>query len=171
MASLSGLLSPSLSPSPANLKPRSSSQCTFPSSVSQQLKITTKSLFRSVNDDVINTSFANANLMFYKSSFYNVEFVPKEGESEEQLVNDFKRSVFRAGVLQEARRRRFFENSQEKRKRKHKEAAKKYRKRRPIPKPKANSTPEISKKRQVEEEDDNWELPPEDFEIPYTNRF
>lgn len=58
-----------------------------------------------------------------------MEVVPKDGESEEQLVNDFKRSVFRAGVLQETRRRRFFESSQEKSKRKTKEAAKKYRKR------------------------------------------
>jgi len=55
--------------------------------------------------------------------------VPKDGESEEQLVNDFKRSCFRAGVLQESRRRRFFESSLEKKTRKTKEAAKKYRKR------------------------------------------
>lgn len=135
---LSGLLSsstpPSLSPSPASLKPIArSSPCTLPTSISHQLKITTKIFFKSDHDDVINRvvypSLANANLLFYKSGYYNVEVVPKEGESEEQLVNDFKRSVFRAGVLQEARRRRFFENSQEKKKRKTKEAAKKYRKR------------------------------------------
>ncbi|CAH8325605.1 unnamed protein product [Eruca vesicaria subsp. sativa] len=131
------------------------------------------------HDDVTTTnrvtypSLANANLLFFKSRNYNVEVVPKDNESEEQLVNEFKRSVFRAGVLQETRRRRFFESSQEKRKRKTKEAAKKYRKRRPNPKPKQYSAQEGPKKRREveEEEDDNWELPPEEIEIPYTDRF
>ena len=101
-----------------------------------------------------------------------MEVVPKDGETEEQLVNDFKRSVFRAGVLQETRRRRFFESAQEKRKRKTKEAAKKYRKRRPNPKHKTLSAPsEVPKSRREVEEDDNWELPPEEIEIPYTDRF
>lgn len=134
IASLSDLLSSLLSskpPSPSSLKP-----ITLPSSVSarslQHLSMTTK-ILTADNDDVINRvaypSLANANLVFFKSGYYNVEVVPKEGESEEQLLNDFKRSCFRAGVLQESRRRRFFESSQEKQKRKTKEAAKKYRKR------------------------------------------
>jgi ribosomal protein S21 len=96
--------------------------------------MTTK-ILTAEHDDVINRvaypSLANANLVFFKSSYYNVEVVPKDGESEEQLVNDFKRSCFRAGVLQESRRRRFFESSLEKKTRKTKEAAKKYRKRDP----------------------------------------
>ncbi|KAH0843424.1 hypothetical protein HID58_092033 [Brassica napus] len=167
MASLSDvfsrLLSPSLSPSPPSLKP------TF-TRPSPQLS------FKSDHDDVTNRvaypSLANANLVFFKSGNYNVEVVPKDGETEEQLVNDFKRSVFRAGVLQETRRRRFFESAQEKRKRKTKEAAKKYRKRRPNPKPKQHSAPsEVTKSRREVEEDDNWELPPEEIEIPYTDRF
>ncbi|EOA14534.1 hypothetical protein CARUB_v10027766mg [Capsella rubella] len=135
MASLSDLLSSLLSskpPSPSILKPM-----TLPTSVParsslQHLSMTTK-ILTAGNDDVTNRvaypSLANANLVFFKSGYYNVEVVPKEGESEEQLVNDFKRSCFRAGVLQESRRRRFFESSQEKKKRKTKEAAKKYRKR------------------------------------------
>lgn len=148
MASLSDLLScllssstpPSPSLSPTSLKPISrSSPCTLPSSISatarpsQQLSMTTKFFFTADHGDVINRvaypSLANANLVFFKSGYYNVEVVPKDGESEDQLVNDFKRSVFRAGVLQESRRRRFFESSQEKRKRKTKEAARKNRKR------------------------------------------
>ncbi|XP_023636806.1 30S ribosomal protein S21, chloroplastic [Capsella rubella] len=179
MASLSDLLSSLLSskpPSPSILKPM-----TLPTSVParsslQHLSMTTK-ILTAGNDDVTNRvaypSLANANLVFFKSGYYNVEVVPKEGESEEQLVNDFKRSCFRAGVLQESRRRRFFESSQEKKKRKTKEAAKKYRKRRPNPKTKPQSTPETHKSRNVsreDEEDDHWELPPDDIEIPYTNR-
>ncbi|CAL9244702.1 unnamed protein product [Arabidopsis halleri] len=177
IVSLSELLSSLLSskpPSPSSLKP-----ITLPSSVSarssQHLK-TTK-ILTAEHDDVINRvaypSLANASLVFFKSGYYNVEVVPKDGESEEQLLNDFKRSCFRAGVLQESRRRRFFESSQEKRIRKTKEAAKKYRKRRPNPKPKPQTTSEIRKSRNVsreDEEDDHWELPPEDIEIPYTNR-
>ncbi|CAA7034960.1 unnamed protein product [Microthlaspi erraticum] len=202
MASLSDLLScllssstpPSPSISSTSLKPIARpSQCTLPSSVSatarpsQQLSMTmttttttttAKFFFTADHGDVINRvaypSLASANLVFFMSGHYNVEVVPKDGESEDQLVNDFKRSVFRAGVLQEARRRRFFESSQEKRKRKTKEAARKNRKRRPIPKPKPHSAPESHSHRNVggeaEEDDDNWELPPEEIEIPYTNR-
>ncbi|KAJ4870414.1 Ribosomal protein S21 family protein [Raphanus sativus] len=163
MASLSEvfsrLLTPSLSRSPPSPKPPT---VTRPS---HQLSFNN-------NNRVAYPSLANANLVFFKSGNYNVEVVPKDGESEEQLVNDFKRSVFRAGVLQETRRRRFFESSQEKRKRKTKEAAKKYRKRRPNPKPKSYSAPETPKsRREVDEDDDNWELPPEEIEIPYTNGF
>ncbi|AED97729.1 putative ribosomal protein S21 [Arabidopsis thaliana] len=179
IVSLSELLSSLLSskpPSPSSLKP-----ITLPSSVSartsQHLSMTTK-ILTAEHDDVINRvaypSLANANLVFFKSSYYNVEVVPKDGESEEQLVNDFKRSCFRAGVLQESRRRRFFESSLEKKTRKTKEAAKKYRKRRPNPKPKPLSTSEIRKHNRnasrEDEQDDHWELPPEDIEIPYTNR-
>ncbi|KAF8089525.1 hypothetical protein N665_0503s0024 [Sinapis alba] len=195
MASLSDVVSrllssstapPSLSPSPPNQKPITRPRtCTFPSSISTaktRLSLhltTTKSSFKSNHDDdvvvtnrVAYPSLANANLVFFKSGNYNVEVVPKDGESEEQLVNEFKRSVFRAGVLQETRRRRFFESSLEKRKRKTKEATKKYRKRRPNAKPKPSySAPETAKKRREVEEDDNWELPPEEIEIPYTSRF
>ncbi|KAL1203980.1 Small ribosomal subunit protein bS21c [Cardamine amara subsp. amara] len=184
MFSLSDLLSFLLSskPSSPSLSPPSLKPSTRPSLCTswkplQHLSMTTK-IFTADNDDVINRvaypSLANANLVFFKSGYYNVEVVPKDGESEEQLLNDFKRSCFRANVLQESRRRRFFESSQEKRKRKTKEAAKKYRKRRPNPKPKPHSAPEIQKNRNVSrevEEDDHWELPPEEIEIPYTNRF
>lgn len=52
-----------------------------------------------------------------------------ENESEDQVVNRFRRQVLRAGILQECKRRRFFENSQGKIKRKAREAAKRNRKR------------------------------------------
>lgn len=52
-----------------------------------------------------------------------------DNEPEEKLLGRFRRAVFRAGVIQECKRRKFFETSQEKRKRKHREAAKKNRKR------------------------------------------
>ncbi|KAJ0238234.1 hypothetical protein HA466_0243310 [Hirschfeldia incana] len=157
------LSSPSLSPSPPSLKPRPPHQLSLKFDHHDDVVFT--------NKRVAYPSLASANLVYFKSGNYNVEVVPKEGETEEQLVNDFKRSVFRAGVMQETRRRRFFESAQEKRKRKTKEAAKKYRKRRPNPKPKQHSAPETPKNRREVEEDDNWELPPEEIEIPYTNRF
>ncbi|CAN8277483.1 unnamed protein product [Cochlearia groenlandica] len=165
---------PSLSPSsPSNLKLAAR---TF----STSSLTSTKKIFGSDNDGVSVTnrhapsysSLANANLVFFRSGYYNVEIAPREEDSEEKLVNDFRRSVYRAGVLHETRRRRFFETSQEKKKRKSREAAKKNRKRRPNNKSKPYLDSESSKRRDVEEEeDDNWALPPEEIEIPYTNRF
>lgn len=60
---------------------------------------------------------------------YNILITVGENESEDQVVNRFRRQVLRAGILQECKRRRFFENSQAKRKRKAREAAKRNRKR------------------------------------------
>ena len=48
----------------------------------------------------------------------------EENEPEERLLNRFRREVMRAGVIQECKRRRFFENKQEEKKRKSREAAK-----------------------------------------------
>lgn len=64
-----------------------------------------------------------------KKNHYNVLITVDEKESEERLVGRFRRQVLRAGILQECKRRRFFENSQAKRKRKAREAAKRNRKR------------------------------------------
>lgn len=66
---------------------------------------------------------------FFGKINYNVLITVGETEPEEELVNRFRRKVLRAGILQECKRRRFFENSQAKRKRKAREAAKKNRKR------------------------------------------
>ena len=66
--------------------------------------------------------------LFFKSA-YNVQVIAEKNEPEEKLLSRFRREVFRAGVLQECRRRRFFENSHDRRKRKARDAARRNRKR------------------------------------------
>ena len=77
---------------------------------------------------VICPSLAYANTMFFRSA-YNVQVVVDDNEPEERLLNRFRREVMRAGVIQECKRRRFFENTQDVRKRKTREAAKRNRRR------------------------------------------
>lgn len=69
-----------------------------------------------------------SNILFFKSA-YNVQVVAGEHEPEEKLIGRFRREVFRAGVIQESKRRRFFESTQEKKKRKCRDAARRNRKR------------------------------------------
>lgn len=73
-------------------------------------------------------ALAFANTLFFKSA-YNVQLIVRDDEPEEWLIGMFRRKVFRAGVIQESKRRRFFETTQEKRKRKAREAARRNRKR------------------------------------------
>lgn len=77
---------------------------------------------------VVCPSLAYANTMFFRSA-YNVQVIVAEKEPEERLVGRFKREVMRAGVIQECKRRRYFENKQEEKKRKTREAAKRNRRR------------------------------------------
>lgn len=77
---------------------------------------------------VVCPSLAYANTLFFKSA-YNVQVIVDENEPEEKLLNRFRREVMRAGVIQECKRRRFFENKQDKEKRKTREAAKRNRRR------------------------------------------
>lgn len=77
---------------------------------------------------VICPSLAFANTMFFRSA-YNVQVIVDDNEPEERLLNRFRREVMRAGVIQECKRRRFFENAQDVRKRKTREAAKRNRRR------------------------------------------
>lgn len=77
---------------------------------------------------VICPSLAFANTMFFRSA-YNVQVIVDDNEPEERLLNRFRREVMRAGVIQECKRRRFFENTQDVRKRKTREAAKRNRRR------------------------------------------
>ncbi|XVF54630.1 hypothetical protein PTKIN_Ptkin05aG0196900 [Pterospermum kingtungense] len=111
-------------------------------------------------------SLAYSNTLFFKSGIYNVQVVVADNEPEEKLLGRFRRAVFKAGVIQECRRRRFFETSQEKRKRKAREASKKNRKsfRRPQPRVLAQAKEESPKKKD-DDEVDNWELPEGD--LPY----
>ncbi|KAJ8642740.1 hypothetical protein MRB53_004488 [Persea americana] len=72
-------------------------------------------------------------LKLLKPRKYNVEYVVKDNEAEESLVRGFRSKVLKAGILQECKRRRFFENKQDKKKRKARDSAKKNRSRRHPP--------------------------------------
>ena len=75
---------------------------------------------------VVCPSLAYANTMYYNSG-YNVQVEVEENESDEYLFNRFRRDVMRSGVIQEVKRRRYFENKQEERKRRIRDAAKRNR--------------------------------------------
>ncbi|KAG4395919.1 hypothetical protein GLYMA_19G071300v4 [Glycine max] len=77
---------------------------------------------------VICPSMAYSNTLFFQSP-YNVQVVVAEDETEEKLLGRFRREVTKAGVVQECRRRRYFENKHEEKKRKSREAARRNRKR------------------------------------------
>lgn len=52
-----------------------------------------------------------------------------DNEPEEKLLGRFRREVMRAGVIQECKRRRYFENAQDEKKRRSRDAAKRNRRR------------------------------------------
>ena len=82
----------------------------------------------------------------------------EDNEPEEKLLGRFRREVMKAGVIQECKRRRYFENKQEEKKRKHREAAKRNRRRRgPFRNPNEDKTESVNKKR--DDDNDNWEMP------------
>ncbi|EXB94322.1 30S ribosomal protein S21 [Morus notabilis] len=108
-------------------------------------------------------SLAHSNTLFFKSA-YNVQVIAEENEPEERLLNRFRKEVFKAGVLRECRRRRFFENSQDKRKRKSREAARRNRKRPPQPKAPTKAKQETINTKN-DEKDDNWDH--FDVDLPY----
>lgn len=72
-------------------------------------------------------SVAFSNRLLFSSTAYDVQVTVGENEPEDKLIGRFRREVLKAGVIQECKRRRFFETSQEKRKRKVREAAKRNR--------------------------------------------
>lgn len=113
---------------------------------------------------VLYPGLTNSNTLFFKSA-YNLQVIVGEHEPEEKLIGRFRREVLRAGIIQECKRRRYFENNQEKRKRKIRDAARRNRKRRPIPKALKQDEPEVSKK--VKDEEDNWDFI--DVDLPYTD--
>ncbi|XP_020208261.1 30S ribosomal protein S21, chloroplastic [Cajanus cajan] len=113
---------------------------------------------------VTNPSHAHANTLFFRSA-YNVQVVVDENEPEERLLNRFRREVMKAGVIQECKRRRFFENKQEEKKRKNREAAKrKSRSRRPQSRFQVQNKQDVAPTKK-EEDDDNWDLP--EVDAPY----
>lgn len=74
---------------------------------------------------VVCPSLAHANTLFFSS--YNVELIVDGDEPEERLLNRFRREVMKTGLIQECKRRRYFENKQEEKKRKSREAARRNR--------------------------------------------
>lgn len=77
---------------------------------------------------VVYPALAYSNILYFKSA-YNVQVIVSENEPEDRLLNRFRKEVLKAGVIQECKRRRFFENKHDKKKRKAREAARKNRKR------------------------------------------
>ncbi|KAG9157752.1 hypothetical protein Leryth_017854 [Lithospermum erythrorhizon] len=114
---------------------------------------------------VVCPSLAYANTLYFRSA-YNVQVIVDDNEPEEKLLNRFRREVMRAGVVQECKRRRYFETKQDKEKRKTREAAKRNRKRRPFSRNfTQDKQQEISKSKRDDDEKDNWDLP--EGELPY----
>ncbi|KAL9372785.1 hypothetical protein Peur_035029 [Populus x canadensis] len=111
---------------------------------------------------MVSPSLAYANTLYFKSGF-NVQINVKENEPEESILFRFKKAVIRARVLQECRKRRFFESTQDKKKRKARGAARRNSQRRPQPRTPVKQ--EAPKKKKDDDDDDNWELP--EGEIPY----
>ncbi|XP_068664981.1 small ribosomal subunit protein bS21c-like [Aristolochia californica] len=111
---------------------------------------------------VAHPSAAYANTLFLRAG-YNVQVVVEDNEPEEKLLGRFRREVMKVGVIQECKRRKFFENKQEEKKRKTREAAKREamrrRRRRPQNRSPVSFKPEDSKSKKDDEEEDNWELP------------
>ncbi|KAF2314151.1 hypothetical protein GH714_023739 [Hevea brasiliensis] len=112
---------------------------------------------------VVCPSLAYAKTLHFKSGF-NVQINVEENEPEDRILLRFRRAVMKAGILQECKRRRFFESSHDKKKRKARDAARRNRKRHP--RKKAQGKKEAPKKEEkYNDEDDNWELP--EGELPY----
>lgn len=108
---------------------------------------------------VVCPSLAYSNTLYFRSA-YNVQVLVDDNEPEERLLNRFRREVMRAGVIQECKRRRFFENKQDEKKRKHREAAKRNSRRRRGPfRGPYQGKEETGKVEKKEDDEDNWEMP------------
>ncbi|CAN4081768.1 unnamed protein product [Withania somnifera] len=118
-------------------------------------------LLSSCDSDVPAVAFpslAYANTLYFKSS-YNVQVIVGDNEPEEKLLGRFRREVMRAGVIQECKRRRYFENAQDEKKRRSRDAAKRNRRRRGPPRNFSEDKQETSTNKRDDDGEDNWELP------------
>ncbi|RWR71831.1 30S ribosomal S21, chloroplastic [Cinnamomum micranthum f. kanehirae] len=109
----------------------------------------------------VDPSLRHANVLFFKSA-YNVQVVVEDNEPEEALLRRFRREVMRAGVIQECKRRRHFENKQEEKKRRVRDAAKRNKRRRSRPRflsPTDGDTASKKKPVPADDQEDNWEMP------------
>ncbi|KAG4938363.1 hypothetical protein JHK86_044504 [Glycine max] len=111
--------------------------------------------------EIVNSTGADIRSICTEAGINYVE----ENEPEERLLNRFRREVMRAGVIQECKRRRFFENKQEEKKRNSREAAKrKSRSRRFQSRFQPQNKPDVAPTKK-EEDNDNWNLP--EVDAPY----
>ncbi|KAJ4888271.1 Ribosomal protein S21 family protein [Raphanus sativus] len=118
---------------------------------------------------VICPSLAYSNTLFFSSPGYNVQVFVEDNESEERLVNRFRREVMRTGVIQECKRRRYFENKQDEKKRRTRDAAKRNKKRRPQARFSQETREEAAaatKSKKKDAEEDNWEWAMPDGDVP-----
>ncbi|KAI7727426.1 hypothetical protein M8C21_020431 [Ambrosia artemisiifolia] len=154
-------LSLSSSPQPTTVSLSSNSSSTKALTISQP--VTTPPIHEPCYNmqSVMFPSVTFSNTLFFKSP-YNVQVIVGPDEPEESLIGRFRREVFRANIIQECKRRRFFETNQEMRKRKIRDAARRRSRRRQHPLAKKDETP---RKKVVDDEHDNWELI--DVEVPY----
>ncbi|KAK6155392.1 hypothetical protein DH2020_009640 [Rehmannia glutinosa] len=105
---------------------------------------------------VVCPSLAYANTLFFRTA-YNVQVIVDGNEPEEKLLGRFRREVMRAGVIQECKRGRFFENKQDEKKLKSREAAKRNRRRIDLvlgP----QDRQETPKNKTGDNDEDNWDL-------------
>ncbi|OIV90109.1 hypothetical protein TanjilG_01563 [Lupinus angustifolius] len=144
---------PSIPPPPNNLN--------FPFSSTPFQKISSLSHHSS---SVMNPSLAYSNMMLFKSA-YNVQVVVGDDETEERLLNRFRREVMKAGVIQECKRRRYYENKHDKKKRKAREASRRNRKWRPFQRTAVPNKDGFPTKKGDDDDDDNWDLPEGDTAI------
>ncbi|KAK7330589.1 hypothetical protein VNO77_24785 [Canavalia gladiata] len=159
------------SPPPSHLRlPKTSTQTRWSSAVSATASSSLRASASDNNVSITGTLYPALaySTAFYFKSTYNVQIVVDDDEPEEELVNRFRKEVLKAGVIQECRRRRFFENKRDKIKRKAREASKRNRRRRPQSKVSRPNEFDFPKKKDDDEDDDNdnWELP--EVEIPYS---
>ncbi|XP_068655816.1 small ribosomal subunit protein bS21c-like [Aristolochia californica] len=83
---------------------------------------------RPVNLSVVNPAVRQANVL-HSCFSYNAQITVGESENEEAVLRRSWREVSKAGVIQECKRRRYFENKQEEKKRKAREAGRRNRRR------------------------------------------
>ncbi|CAN4080427.1 unnamed protein product [Withania somnifera] len=150
--------SPSPSPSPSDSLSSSKLNDDFSSMVISSNDNHKLSSSDSDVSNVVFPSLAYANTLYFKSS-YNVQVIVGDNEPEEKLLGRFRREVMRAGVIQECKRRRYFENAQDEKKRRTRDAAKRNRRRRGPPRNFSEDKQETSTKKRDDDGEDNWELP------------
>eukprot|EP00475_Leptophrys_vorax_P030029 TRINITY_DN4463_c0_g1_i1.p1 TRINITY_DN4463_c0_g1~~TRINITY_DN4463_c0_g1_i1.p1 ORF type:complete len:178 (+),score=6.02 TRINITY_DN4463_c0_g1_i1:149-682(+) len=105
-------------PTPSTVRVASSG---LPAAFSRSLSLSTSATDASVSA-AIDPSSAYMTAMWAKST-YNVQILVGESEATESVVRRFKKTCLEADIVNECRRRRFFETTQDIKKRKFRDAA------------------------------------------------